>query len=92
VRSLSNLFTLAYDFQVSTAAMANRLRELSLSHCRLQVWQRGSSGAFLFTGSSTTADLWAGLVPLVEDVSGGRKFGNCGGRNSDSRQHGVAAG
>jgi hypothetical protein len=26
------------------------------------------------------------------DVSGGDKFDSCGGRKSDSRQHGLAAG
>jgi hypothetical protein len=68
VRSLSRLFALARDFQVSAAAMANRLRELLLSSCRLQVWVRGSSGEFLFPGSSTTAGLWAGVVPLLEEA------------------------
>jgi len=35
----------------------------------------------------------AGSAPALSVcVSGGRKFDSCGGRTSDSRQHGLAAG
>jgi hypothetical protein len=38
----------------------------------------------------TAVNLSAGAV--CRDVSGGDKFDSCGGRKSDSRQHGLAAG
>jgi Zn-dependent peptidase ImmA (M78 family) len=66
VTSLVTLHELARQFQVSTPAMMSRLRDLSLSRCRLQVWQRSNSGAFLFPGSARSADSWSALATHVE--------------------------
>jgi Zn-dependent peptidase ImmA (M78 family) len=66
VTSLSKLFQLAHDFQVSAPAMLNRLRDLSLSRCHLHVWHRSSCGAFLFPGTTQESKRWSAIVPHVE--------------------------
>jgi len=66
ITSLATLNELARQFQVSTAAMMSRLRHLSLSRCRLHVWHRSNSGAFLFPGSARSADAWSSMTTHVE--------------------------
>jgi Zn-dependent peptidase ImmA (M78 family) len=66
VTSLSKLFQLAHDFQVSAPAMLNRLRDLSLSRCHLHVLHRNSSGAFLFPGTTRDSERWSAIVPHLE--------------------------
>jgi hypothetical protein len=75
------------DWAVENATWKSRRRERGKGFEKSQL--RGKGFEAHLRESCSSSDL---QQPSMTGVSDGGKFDSCGGRKSDSRQHGLAAG